>query len=97
MNPRRLDHTGTYVEIPVILQLLEELAFATPNPCEGSRGDTRETFAYECINDYVRAESPAVRSLYAEGARAPDKIRAASVQDAFSAYHRWMREDYDTP
>lgn len=75
------------------IKVMERMAYATPNPCEGSIGHLRSDFAWELVDDYRRAcesdesilgvyDPPTPCSTFAE-------VRRSCTKDAVDAIIRW--------
>ena len=80
-------------EYPTILRLLREIANATPNPCEGSRGDIRDSFVWNLEEDWREAGNAAYRERVFDVPMTADEVEQSVIADAWSAFRRWMQED----
>lgn len=69
---------------------LEVVAYATPNPCEGSIGHLRGDLAWEIADDFRRvlAEDQDIVTYYEPGMTV-DEIKMCIVHDATRTLHRW--------
>jgi hypothetical protein len=82
------------IVFPPAIIALQEMARATADTGEGSRGHLRDDFVWTLVDDFIRAceGDESVRSEYADHPRL-ERIKAMCETDALNALARWRHQD----